>query len=69
MGNPIQVRAVVTNEAEGILIGMPGLEKCGIDIISSKAQVHFKNGAVLDYKTGREVVRTRAISASQGKEA
>ena len=51
MGNPIQIKAVVTNEAEGILIGMPGLEKCGIDIISSKAQIHFRNGAVLDYKT------------------
>ena len=61
LDNPIQIRAVVADEVEGILIGMPGLEQCGIDIISSRGQIHFKNGAVLDYKTGKEVIRTRTI--------
>ena len=65
MDNPIQIRAVVADEVEGILIGMPGLEQCGIDIVSSKGQVHFRNGAILDYKTGKEVNKSRASHTSQ----
>ena len=45
LDNPIKVRAVVSKEVEGILLGMPGMEMCGIDLISSKRELHFPNGA------------------------
>merc|ERR1711888_33996 len=32
LDNPIQIRAVVADEVEDILTGMPGLEQCGIDV-------------------------------------
>ena len=41
---------------------MPGIENCCIDIISSKKEVRFPNGAVLNYRTG---VKSRAITTSQ----
>ena len=39
MGNPIAIRAVITKESEGVLLGMPGIENCCIDIISSKKEL------------------------------
>ena len=51
MGNPINIKAVVAKETEGILLGMPGLEKCGIDVISSKKELHFPNGTTVNYLT------------------
>ena len=63
-GNPINIKAVVTEEAEGILLGIPGMENCGIDLISSKKELHFPNGAVLNYRTQ---AKTRAITTSQAK--
>ena len=62
MRNLIDIRAVVAEEAEGVLLGMPGLENCGIDIISSKKEIRFPNGAALNYRTG---VKSRAITVSQ----
>ena len=41
---------------------MPGIENCCIDIISSKKELRFPNGAVLNYRTG---VKSRAITTSQ----
>merc|ERR1711974_449844 len=64
MGNPINIKAVVTKEAEGILLGMPGMEICGIDLISSKKELHFPNGTVVNYQTK---TTTRAIKTSQAK--
>ena len=61
MGNPIAVRAVVTRESEGVLLGMPGIENWGIDIISSKQELCFPNGAVLNYRSG---VKSRAVTMS-----
>ena len=51
MGNPIKIRAVVANETDGILLGMPGLERCGIDVISSKKELLFQNGTSVNYIT------------------
>merc|ERR1711974_512109 len=51
MGNPIKVKAVVANDVEGILLGMPGLEKCGIDVISSRKELKFPNGVRFNYIT------------------
>merc|ERR1711974_67552 len=64
MGNPINLKAVVTEEAKGVLLGIPGMENCGIDLISSKKELHFPNGTVVNYKTQ---TTTRAIKASQTK--
>ena len=61
MGNLIDIRAVVTEESEGVLLGMPGIENCCIDIISSKKELRFPNSAVLNYRTG---VQSRAIATS-----
>ena len=64
MGNPINIKAVVTKEAEGILLGMPGMEICGIDVISSKKELHFPNGTVVNYLTK---TTTKAIETSQAR--
>merc|ERR1711974_477807 len=64
MGNPINLKAVVTEEAKGALLGIPGMENCGIDLISSKKELHFPNSTVVNYKTK---TTTRAIKASQTK--
>lgn len=40
---------------------MPGIENCRIDIISSRKELQFPNGAVLNYRTG---VQSRAIVTS-----
>jgi len=40
------------------------MENCGIDLISSKKELHFPNGTVVNYKTQ---TTTRAIKASQTK--
>merc|ERR1712029_214268 len=66
MGNPIKVKAVVANDVEGILLGMPGLEKCGIDVLSSKKELQFPNGVKINYITksvleATEPPRARAI--------
>ena len=47
--NPIKVRAMVSKEVEGILLGMPGMERCGIDLDSSEKELHFPNGARVNY--------------------
>ena len=71
MGNPIKVRAVVADDVEGILLGMPGLEKCGIDVISSKKELLFPNGVRFNYitKTITQVAepRARAVSAKESR--
>merc|ERR1712055_597825 len=71
-GNPIKIRAVVANETEGILLGMPGLERCGIDVISSKKELLFQNGTRVNYITKAvtkaiEPPRARAITTSETK--
>ena len=72
MANPIKVKAVVTKEVEGILLGIPGMEKCGIDVICSKKELHFPNGTVFNYLTKTntkaiETPRARALTASGTK--
>ena len=71
MGNPIKVKAVVANDVEGILLGMPGLEKCGIDVISSKKELLFPNGVRFNYLTKAVTKaiepRARAISAKESR--
>merc|ERR1712029_1211329 len=72
MGNPIKVKAVVANDAEGILLGMPGLEKCGIDVLSSKKELQFPNGVKINYLTksvtkATEPARARAITTTESK--
>merc|ERR1711974_580038 len=72
MGNPIKIKAVLAEETEGILLGMPGMEMCGIDVISSKKELHFPNGTIVNYltKTTTKAIETpqaRAITTSGTK--
>ena len=63
---------MVSKEVEGILLGMPGMEMCGIDLISSKRELHFPNGAKVNYITKRagkvtETPQARAIATTETK--
>jgi hypothetical protein len=49
--NPIKVRAMVSNEVEGIFLGTTGMKKCGIDLDSGERELLLPNGVRVNYIT------------------
>ena len=49
--NPIKVKAMVSREVEGIFLGTPGMEKCGINLDSDERELLLPNGVRVNYVT------------------